>query len=373
MTFTADDARFMHAALALAQRNLGLSAPNPSVGAVIVDPHANPARLLGRGVTAPGGRPHAEAQALAQAGAQARGATMYLTLEPCFARSVRHDGPSCSERILQAGLARVVIAATDPSPLAAGLGVERLRAAGIGVEIGLLAPKAEALIAGHALRMRQNRPFVQIKLAQTLDGFAARPDNTPLAITGEGARFYVHRLRAQANALITGIGTVLADDPLLDCRLPGMASCTPLRVVLDTHARLPITARLARDAARHAVLVATAHPENVPALAGLAPLAVPMHNGGQDGQGPATGLDLAALLALLSERGVQRVLVEAGPTLAEAFAQAGFCDELILLTGPGTAGTGRPALGPALHRYRQQAACIDAYPLGPDQLEICRI
>lgn len=366
MSVAVDDIRYMSEALQLARHGRFTTQPNPRVGCVIVKDGV----VVGTGYHARAGGPHAEVVALKQAGYRAYGATAYVTLEPCA-----HHGrtPPCANELVIAGLKRVVMASLDANPLVAGKGRQMLEDAGIATACGVLEDDARALNAGFLRRINGGLPWTRVKLAASLDGRTAMASGESKWITGPDARRDVQQWRAMSSAIITGIGTVLADDPLLDCRLPGMASCTPLRVVLDTHARLPITARLARDAARHAVLVATAHPENVPALAGLAPLAVPLRNGGQDGQGPATGLDLAALLALLSERGVQRVLVEAGPTLAEAFAQAGFCDELILLTGPGTAGTGRPALGPALHRYRQQAACIDAYPLGPDQLEICRI
>ncbi|TPW00923.1 MAG: diaminohydroxyphosphoribosylaminopyrimidine deaminase / 5-amino-6-(5-phosphoribosylamino)uracil reductase, partial [Alphaproteobacteria bacterium] len=264
------DQAFMRAALALARRGLGRTAPMPSVAALVVDESRDPPVVLGRGLTAPGGRPHAEANALIQAGAAARGATMYVTLEPCARRSERVYGPSCTERILEAGIARVVIGAADPSPFAAGEGSARLRAAGIPVEDGVLGMEAAELNRGHCQRVRLNRPFTRVKLAQTADGFAATPDRRPIAITGEEARTYVHRLRADADALVTGIGTVLADDPLLDVRLPGMADWSPLRVVLDTAGRIDPAARLVRDAGRVPVVIMTAEPVAVQArLAGL--------------------------------------------------------------------------------------------------------
>ena len=321
--------------------------------------------MLGRGVTAPKGRPHAEAIASAQAGEAARGATLYVTLEPCARRSERHFGPSCTEIILTSGIARVVIGASDPSPFAAGEGATRLRAAGIAVEEGVLGDEAAALNRGHCQRVRLNRPFVRVKLAQTVDGFAATADRKTLAITGEETRAYVHRLRADADALITGIGTVLADDPLLDVRLPGMADWSPLRVVVDTHGRVTPDARLIADGARVPVLIATTMPEAVRAKLGE-------HSGVEAIAIPKAGehLDLAALLGAIAARGITRVLVEAGPTLANAFAAAGLCDELILLTGPAATGTGLAAIGPALADWLKHADMLEKRQIDADTLTL---
>ena len=359
------DVQFMRAALALARRGLGRTAPNPSVAALVVDERRSPPVMLGRGVTAPKGRPHAEAIAIAQAGEAARGATLYVTLEPCARRSERHFGPSCTEIILTSGIARVVIGASDPSPFAAGEGATRLRAAGIAVEEGVLGDEAAALNRGHCQRVRLNRPFVRVKLAQTVDGFAATADRKTLAITGEETRAYVHRLRADADALITGIGTVLADDPLLDVRLPGMADWSPLRVVVDTHGRVTPDARLIADGARVPVLIATTMPEAVRAKLGE-------HSGVEAIAIPKAGehLDLAALLGAIAARGITRVLVEAGPTLANAFAAAGLCDELILLTGPAATGTGLAAIGPALADWLKHADMLEKRQIDADTLTL---
>lgn len=360
---SARDEAFMQAALALARRGLGRTAPNPSVAALIVDENRTPPVVLGRGVTAPGGRPHAEAIALEQAGEAARGVTLYVTLEPCSRRSTQGFGLSCTDHILESGIARVVIGGTDASPLAAGEGAARLRAAGITVEEGVLADEAGQLNIGHATRMRLGRPFIQVKLARTPDGFAGTADRRPLAITGEEARAFVHRLRASADALVTGIGTVLADDPLLDCRLPGMAEYSPLRVVLDSHARLPATCRLVKDAARMPVLVATAEPEALQSPigqpAGLDILAVPK---------AGHHLDLHALFAALSARGITRVMIEAGPELANAIAVAGLCDELVLLTGSNPVGQGLLAIGPALAKWIEAADITEERQIGADTM-----
>lgn len=361
----ADDSAFMYAALALARRGLGITAPNPSVAALVVDERVSPPRMLGRGLTAKGGRPHAEALALAQAGEAARGATLFVTLEPCAERSKRDYGPSCTERILESGIARVVIGAPDPSPFAAGQGAARLKAAGLEVIEGVLQEEAARLNLGHCLRMRLGRPFMRLKIAQTADGFAATADHKPLAITGEETRAVVHRMRADVDALITGIGTILADDPRLDVRLPGMADCSPLKVVLDTGGRIPPEAQIIRDAARVPVLIATAAPDHViaklGARAGVEVIAIPK---------AGERLDLAALLGALSARGITRVMVEAGPRLCESFATAGFCDELVLLTGPNLIQHGLVALGPGLLAWRSDAQLAETRQIGPDMMQI---
>lgn len=361
------DVAFMRAALAFAARGLGNTAPMPSVAALVVDESRDPPRILARGRTAKGGRPHAEARALDAAGAAARGATLYVTLEPCAKRSQTYYGPSCTERVLEAGIARVVIGAPDPSPFAAGEGAARLRAAGVAVVEGVLAEEAGRLNRGHCQRVRLGRPFVQVKMAMSADGFAGTADRKPIAITGELARAYTHRLRAGADALVTGIGTVIADDPLLDCRLPGMADHSPLRVIADTRGRFDPACRIAQDAARVPVLVATAAPgdlaKRLEGLAGIEVMGVP-ESGGH--------LDLAALLAALGARGITRVLIEAGPDLANAIAAAGLCDELVLLTGPASAGQGLAALGPALAQWRRSAICMESRLLDADRLEIYR-
>jgi diaminohydroxyphosphoribosylaminopyrimidine deaminase / 5-amino-6-(5-phosphoribosylamino)uracil reductase len=358
------DAAFMRAALALAAQGLGRTAPNPSVAALVVDEGSTPPVVLGRGLTAPTGRPHAEAVALEQAGARARGATIYVTLEPCAERSQRVFGPSCTERILEAGIARVVIAGADPSPFAHGAGAKRLRAAGVAVVEGVLASEADHLNRGHCTRVRLGRPYTSLKLAQTADGFACTPQGRAIAITGVQSQAHVHRMRSSSDALITGIGTVLGDDPQLDCRLPGMGHLSPLRVVLDTKGRFPPTARMLQTAARTPILIATAAPEVVlarlGARSGVEIVAMPC---GAEGQ-----LDLAAVLAMLGARGITRAMIEAGPTLAESFAQADLVDEVTLLTGPGTAGAGWPAVGPHLAQWLEEAQMMEHRPIEADRL-----
>src|SRR6202521_6025761 len=241
----AEDARFMALALSLGRRGLGQTWPNPAVGAVLVQTTDGGPLIVGRGWTQPGGRPHAEPVALRHAGAAARGATLYVTLEPCS-----HVGksPPCTDAIVAAGIARVVSAIEDPNPEVAGQGHAKLRAAGIIVEIGLGGLEAARDHAGHFRRVRDNRPHVILKLAVSSDDKIAAAGHKPVAISGEAAKARVHLLRAQCDAILVGIGTVLSDDPVLTCRLPGMESRSPVRVVLDRALRIPGTSKLVHSA-----------------------------------------------------------------------------------------------------------------------------
>ena len=250
MSELADDERFMAAALALGRRGLGRTAPNPSVGALVVKQGI----VLGRGWTGAGGRPHGETIALAQAGAASKGATIYVTLEPCS-----HHGqtPPCCEAIVAAGIARLVYAAADPNPLVAGRGAAYCRLHGLDVTGGVLAAQAERDHRGHILRMTRHRPMVTLKLAETLDGYVAGGPHDPrLAITGLAANGTVHGMRAMHDAIMVGIGTVLADDPLMTVRLPGVEA-RPVRVVIDSDLRITTTSRLLRTVAEAPVLVLT--------------------------------------------------------------------------------------------------------------------
>lgn len=337
-TAKAADLHFMQLALALGRRGLGASAPNPAVGAVIVRDGV----IVGRGWTQPGGRPHAEVEALRRAGEAVRGATLYVTLEPCS-----HVGktPPCADAVIAAGITRVVSAIEDPTPEVAGQGHARLRAAGISVEVGLCAVEAAHHHAGHFRRVRDKRPHVILKLATSSDGKIAAAGGTPVAITGEAARARVHLLRAQCNGILVGIGTVLADDPLLTCRLPGMETRSPLRVVLDHALRIPPESRLVRSARETPLWVMASDPIEASTAttlgtAGVQVVRVPVAAG-------APGLDLAAVLRALSERGVTRLMVEGGARVAASFIAAGLVDEAWLLRGPDPIGDeGLPALGP---------------------------
>src|ERR1700736_3883390 len=235
------DQRFMRLALTLGRRGQGRTWPNPAVGAVVVQDGV----IVGRGWTQPGGRPHAEPEALKRAGEAARGATLYATLEPCshFGKS-----PPCADAIIAAGVARVVSAIEDPNPEVGGQGHARLRAAGIKVDVGLGAAEAARDHAGHFRRIRDKRPHVILKLAVSADDKIGAAGRKPIAITGEAAKTRVHLLRAQCDAVLVGIGTVQADDPLLTCRLPGMEARSPMRVVLDRALRISGSSRLVQSA-----------------------------------------------------------------------------------------------------------------------------
>src|SRR2546423_3698558 len=237
----AADQRFMQLALSLGRRGQGRTSPNPAVGAVVVKDGV----IVGRGWTQPGGRPHAEPEALKRAGEAARGATLYVTLEPCshFGKS-----PPCVDAVIAAGISRVVSAIEDPNPEVAGQGHAKLRAAGITVDVGLWAGEAARDHAGHFRRIRDKRPHVILKLAVSADDKIAAAGHKPVAITGDAAKTRVHLLRAQSDAIMIGIGTVLADDPLLNCRLPGMEARSPVRVVLDRALRMPGDSKLVHSA-----------------------------------------------------------------------------------------------------------------------------
>lgn len=323
------DRRFMQLALTLGRRGLGRTAPNPAVGAVIVKDGI----IVGRGWTQPGGRPHAEPEALAQAGEAARGATLYVTLEPCS-----HVGksPPCADAIIAAGIARVVSAIEDPNPQVAGQGHAKLRAAGIVVDVGMCADDAARDHAGHFRRVRDGRPHVILKLAVSPDDKIGAAGGKPVAITGEAARARVHLLRAQCDAVLIGIGTALADDPLLTCRLPGMAKRSPVRVVLDRALRLSGDSKLVHSAREVPLWVLTSNTAEAPAAAKLGAAGVQVSRV----KARAAGLDLADALRVLSERGITRLMVEGGAQVAASFAEAGLVDEVWLLRGPKEIGAG---------------------------------
>ena len=325
----AADQRFMQLALTLGRRGLGRTWPNPAVGAVVVKDGI----IVGRGWTQAGGRPHAEPEALKRAGEAARGATLYVTLEPCS-----HVGksPPCADAIIAAGIARVVSAIEDPNPEVAGQGHARLRAAGITVDIGLGAAEAAHDHAGHFRRVRDKRPHVILKLAVSSDDKIAAAGRKPVAITGEAAKARVHLLRAQCDAILVGIGTVLADDPLLTCRLPGMEARSPVRVVLDPRLRVSGTSRLVHSARETPLWVMASELAEAPAAMKLGAagaqvmrLAPPK---------TSSGLDLPAVLHALAEKGITRLLVEGGARVASSFVAAGLVDEVWLLRGPDPIG-----------------------------------
>jgi diaminohydroxyphosphoribosylaminopyrimidine deaminase/5-amino-6-(5-phosphoribosylamino)uracil reductase len=336
----AADQRFMQLALVLGRRGQGRTWPNPAVGAVVVRDGV----IVGRGWTQPGGRPHAEPVALAQAGEAARGATLYVTLEPCS-----HVGksPPCTDAVIAAGITRVVSAIEDPNPEVAGQGHARLRAAGIAVEIGLGAAEAAHDHAGHFRRIRDKRPHVILKLAVSADDKIAAAGHTPVAISGEAARARMHLLRAQCDAILVGIGTVQADDPLLTCRLPGMEARSPVRVVLDRALRISGTSRLVHSARTTPLWVMTSSLAEAPAAMKLGAAGAQVIRVATTIT-PPPGLDLLAVLHALAERGITRLLVEGGARVASSLATAGLVDEFWLLRGTEAVGTGGVAALDAL-------------------------
>jgi diaminohydroxyphosphoribosylaminopyrimidine deaminase/5-amino-6-(5-phosphoribosylamino)uracil reductase len=333
----AADRRFMELALTLGRRGQGCTWPNPAVGAVVVRDGV----IVGRGWTQAGGRPHAEPEAIRRAGEAARGATLYVTLEPCS-----HTGksPPCADAVIAAGIARVVSAIEDPNPEVAGQGHARLRAAGITVDIGLCAAEAAHDHAGHFRRIRDQRPHVILKLAVSSDDKIGAAGRNPIAISGEAARARVHLLRAQCDAILVGIGTVRADDPLLTCRLPGMEARSPVRVVLDRALRISGTSRLVHSVRETPLWVMTSELAEAPAAMKLGAAGAHVMRVATTTK-PPPGLDLAAVLHALAEQGITRLLVEGGARVASSFVAAGLVDEAWLLRGPDSIGAdGVPAL-----------------------------
>jgi diaminohydroxyphosphoribosylaminopyrimidine deaminase/5-amino-6-(5-phosphoribosylamino)uracil reductase len=327
----AADQRFMDLALTLGRRELGRTWPNPAVGAVVV----NDGLIVGRGWTAPGGRPHAEPVALVRAGEAARGATLYVTLEPCS-----HVGksPPCTDAVIAAGIKRVVSAIEDPNPEVAGQGHAKLRAAGIAVDIGIGAAEAARDHAGHFRRVRDHRPHVILKLAISADDKIADAGHKRVAISGEVAKARTHLLRAQSDAILVGIGTVLADDPLLTCRLPGMAARSPVRVVLDPALRIPGNSRLVHSAREVPLWVMTSKLAEAPAATMLGAAGAEVIRIAST-HTSLPGLDLSAVLHALAERGITRLLVEGGARIASSFVAGGLVDEFWLVRGARAIGS----------------------------------
>jgi diaminohydroxyphosphoribosylaminopyrimidine deaminase / 5-amino-6-(5-phosphoribosylamino)uracil reductase len=325
----AADQRFMQLALALGRRGRGRTWPNPAVGAVVVKDGV----IVGRGWTQPGGRPHAEPEALNRVGEAARGATLYVTLEPCshFGKS-----PPCVDAVIAAGVSRVVSAIEDPNPEVAGKGHAKLRSAGITVDVGLGAAEAAYDHAGHFRRIRDKRPHVIVKLAVSADDKIGGAGRKPVAITGEMARTQVHLLRAHSDAILVGIGTVLADDPLLNCRLPGMEARSPVRIVLDRSLRIPGGSRLVQSARATPLWVITSETAEAAAAMKLGAAGAQVIRVPTDLAKPR--LDLDAVLHALSEKGISRLMVEGGARVASSFVAAGLADEIWLLRGPATIG-----------------------------------
>ena len=319
------DRRLMAGAIALARRGLGRTAPNPAVGAVLYRPDLG--EIVGRGWTQPGGRPHAEPEAIARAGGKARGATLYVTLEPCA-----HEGrtPPCADAIIAAGISRVVYGITDPDPRVSRRGLSRLEAAGIEVVRSTLVEAAHAVTLGHVLRVSERRPYVQVKMAVDAAGnVPAGRDGAPVWATGPEARARGHMMRAMTDAILVGRGTAAADNPSLDCRLPGLQAQSPARVVLTGSGNLPTELRLFADDGRGKPIVFMGR------HAGDG-TAQRLREAGADVQiinDVAGRLWVPAILEALVERGITRLLVEGGPAVWHAFDRAGTIDELTLFRG----------------------------------------
>lgn len=325
------DRRFMAAAIRLSRKNLGLTGTNPSVGTLIVRDDGEGPYVVGSGVTAIGGRPHAETEALAEAGDLARGATAYVTLEPCA-----HHGrtPPCAEALVAAGVARIVGAAADPDARVSGRGYAILRRAGIEVTEGVCRDAAADAMRGYLTRSVSKRPEVTLKLAISADGMLGRKGGGQVPITGEIARRQVHLMRAETDAILIGIGTALADDPELTCRLPGMVQRSPARIVLDGAARLAVNSRLVASARDVPLLLAAApdaDPARLDALmrAGVTILGTELYDG---------RIALPELLEDLSERGIATLMVEGGAEVARAFLDEGLVDRICLFQGPSEIG-----------------------------------
>jgi diaminohydroxyphosphoribosylaminopyrimidine deaminase/5-amino-6-(5-phosphoribosylamino)uracil reductase len=326
----------MRAALALARRSLGRTWPNPAVGCVIV----KDGRIVGRGRTQDGGRPHAEVDALNQAGEAARGATVYVTLEPCshFGKS-----PPCADALVRAGVARVASAMEDPNPSVNGQGHARLREAGIAVDVGEGAREAAEINAGFLLRLRAGRPLFHLKLASSLDGRIATASGESKWITGEGARADGHRLRAIHDAILVGAGTVAADDPDLTCRLPGLKAYSPVRIVLASKAGLAETSKLAMTARQVPVWLLCTSAAPAARREALHKAGIEIIEVAAAGDGR---VDAAAAAQALGQRGLTRVLVEGGGQVAAAFLKAGLIDRITSYRAGVVLGAdGRSAVG----------------------------
>lgn len=321
------DRRFMAAAIRYSRRHLGLTSTNPSVATLIVNDESGQPVIVGRGVTAIGGRPHAEVQALEEAGEKARGATAYVTLEPCA-----HHGrtPPCAEALISAGIKRVVGAAGDPDERVAGKGYALLREAGIEVVSGVLKEEAEDVLGGYLTRSEKKRMQVIIKLALSSDGMIGRQGRGQVRISGEVSGRQVHMMRAEADAILIGVRTALNDDPALTCRLPGLEDRSPVRIILDRHLRLPLNSTLVASARKvplflTAVSDCPADRRAAYAEAGVQFLAIDTAEG---------EVALPELVEDLAARGLSRLFVEGGAHTANAFLEDGLVDRICLFVSP---------------------------------------
>ena len=352
-----DDQRWMRAALALARRGEGRTCPNPAVGCVIVRNGC----LMGRGWTRPGGRPHAETVALNDAGGTAAGATAYVTLEPCS-----HHGktPPCADALISAGISRVVVAITDPDDRVSGQGIERLKAAGITVTTGVLGDEVASFYAAYIRHRLTGLPLVTIKLATSLDGRIALADGTSQWITSAVSRARVHLMRSRTDAIMTSAATVLADNPTLNCRLPGVEGCQPLRVVVSTGLALDPSGNLRQSLDQGPVL--HLHSDDLAPTDGIEQIRVAAAGNGKP--------DLSAVMRALGESGITSVMVEAGGRFAASLIREGLVQRLVWMRSAMLIGhDGLPAIADL--GLEKLAECHDfksvaLYPSGPDTVEV---
>lgn len=329
LAFSDDDRAHMRAALSLAKRGLGTVAPNPAVGCVLFRPDLGVnGRVVGRGFTQPGGRPHAETEAIKQAGEHATNAHAYVTLEPC-----NHQGQTgpCTEALISAGISTITIALTDPDPRVQGSGIQRLKDAGIDVRTGLLENDARAVNAGFLSVQEHGQPWITLKVATSADGMIAAEKGVPLWITGAAARAHGHLIRAQNDAILTGVGTVVADNPQMTCRLPGLEHRSPLRFVIDPQARMAPNAQILQPLDRQPTVVfigadAQLTSNNLDADIILLPLT--------DGR-----FAISDVLEAVAERGITRLMIEGGQGINDAFMSADVIDEIAWFRAPSIIGS----------------------------------
>ena len=357
------DLRHMRTALTLARRGLGNVWPNPAVGCVLVREDLN-GRIVGRGWTQPGGRPHAETEALRRADKLAQGATAYVTLEPCS-----HIGKTepCAAALLEAGITRVVTSMVDPDPRVKGRGLSQLKTAGVKVIVGMLQREAEDLNAGFISINNERRPLVTLKVATTIDGYVASHTGNSQWITGKQARKHGHIMRARHDAILSGIGTIEADNPMLTCRVHGLEHQSPIRVIMDTNGRLAPNSAIVVSAEK--VPVWRYRAASIPSplvLPNVDDIASPV---GTDGK-----LMISDIISDLVDRGITRLLVEAGPKLTTAFLKSGYVDKIYWYRSSGIMGGDGKAAIRSLHIERltdlKKFYRMETLPLGPDNLEI---
>lgn len=312
------DLRFMRVALALARRGLGNVWPNPAVGCILT----NKGDIVGRGWTQPGGRPHAETEALARAGKASVGSTVYVTLEPCC-----HHGETapCTESLIRAGVKRVVLATVDPDPRVAGKGIAQLNASGIETVVGVCESDALELNAGFVSRITRTRPLVQLKIASTMDGRIATSKGESKWITGQQARRRAHLMRAESDAVLIGIGTACTDNPNLTCRIEGMEERSPIRIVIDPRLELPLKSELAISANKKQTWVIAGNDSEEHRLISLKNLGIKIIQVPSNENGH---VDLCQVLCNLAENGITRLLIEGGSGIATAFLREVLVDEI---------------------------------------------